>query len=67
MKHVLGTRVESVRSRKEHYTSVELHIVTGEYSQTGTSNGEDISAKGVYANTWAKHGSRWLVVHSVFP
>jgi len=70
--------VESVRSRRDVYTSVELHnltvhlqgslaVVTGEYSQKGTSNGKDISAAGIYANTWTKRGSRWLVVHSVFP
>jgi len=70
--------VESVRSHKEIYTSVELHnlvahvqgnlaVVTGEYSQKGTSNGKDISASGTYANTWEKRRGRWVVVHSVFP
>jgi ketosteroid isomerase-like protein len=70
--------VESVRSRKDVYTSVELQnltvhlqgslaVVTGEYSQKGVSNGKDNSAAGIYANTWAKRGRRWLVVHSVFP
>jgi len=70
--------VESVRSHKEMYTSVELHdltvhlqgtlaVVTGEYSQKGTNDGKDISATGTYANTWTKRGNRWLVVHSVFP
>jgi len=70
--------VESVRSRKDVYTSVELRsltvhvqgtlaVVTGEYSQKGTSNGKDISASGIYANTWTKRDGRWLVVHSVFP
>ena len=70
--------VESVRSRKDVYTSVELRrltvhvqgnlaVVTGEYSQKGTSNGKDISASGIYANTWAKRDGRWLVVHSIFP
>lgn len=70
--------VESVRSKKDVYTSVEVHnltvhlqgtlaIVTGEYSQKGTSGGKDISAAGVYANTWTKRGGRWLLVHSVFP
>ena len=70
--------VEAVRSRKDVYTSVELHnltvhlqgtlaVVTGEYSQKGMSNGKDISAAGIYANTWTKRGDRWLVVHSVFP
>lgn len=48
--------VESVRSRKDVYTSVELHnltvhlqgtlaVVTGEYSQTGTSGSKDISGR----------------------
>ena len=70
--------VGSVRSRKDLYTSVELHnltvhlqgelaVVTGEYSQKGTSNGKDISGAGIYANTWTKRGGRWLLVHSVFP
>ena len=70
--------VGSVRSHKDVYTSVELHnltvhvqgtlaVVTGEYSQVGTSDGKDISATGTYANTWTKRGGRWLVVHSVFP
>jgi len=70
--------VESVRSRKDVYTSVELRsltvhvqgnlaVVTGEYSQKGTSEGKDISASGIYANTWTKRDGRWLVVHSIFP
>lgn len=70
--------VEAVRSRKERYTSVDLHnltvhlqgtlaVVTGEYSQKGVSNGHDNSATGIYANTWAKRDGRWLVIHSVFP
>lgn len=70
--------VASVRSHKDVYTSVDLKnltvylqgdlaVVTGEYSQTGTSGGKDISGKGIYSNTWTKRGGRWLVVHSVFP
>jgi ketosteroid isomerase-like protein len=70
--------VQSVRSRTDVYKSVDLRnltvhvqgtiaVVTGEYSQTGTSKGKDISASGIYANTWEKRGGRWLVVHSVFP
>lgn len=70
--------VDSVRSKKDVYASVEvrnltvhlqgaLAIVTGEYSQKGTSGGKDISGTGIYANTWARRGGRWLVVHSVFP
>ena len=70
--------VESVRKHKDVYTSVEVYnltvhvqgtlaIVTGEYSQKGTSDGKDISATGIYADTWTKRGDRWLVVHSVFP
>jgi len=57
--------VESVRSHKDVYTSVELRnlavhvqgnlaVVTGEYSQKGASGGKDISASGIYANTWIK-------------
>jgi ketosteroid isomerase-like protein len=70
--------VESVRHRTEVYTSVDvrnltvhlqgtLAVVTGEYSQTGTNNGKDISAKGIYADTWLKQNGRWVVIHSVFP
>jgi len=70
--------VESVRSHKEVYTSVDLRnltahvqgnlaVVSGEYSQKGTSNGKDNAAAGIYANTWAKRDGKWLVVHSVFP
>jgi len=70
--------VGSVRSRKDVYSSVDLHsltvhvqgnlaVVTGEYSQKGTSKGKDISASGIYANTWAKRDGRWLVIHSIFP
>jgi len=70
--------VQSVRSHKEVYTSVELHnlsvhvlgdlaVVTGEYSQTTVSEGKDISASGIYANTWKRQHGRWVVVHSIFP
>jgi len=70
--------VASVRSHKDVYTAVDLRnltvhvqgnlaVVTGEYSQKGTSNGKDISGSGIYANTWTKRNGRWLVVHSVFP
>ena len=70
--------VESVRSHKSTYTSVDLRnltvhvqgnlaVVTGEYSQKGVSDGKDNSASGIYANTWIKRGGKWLVVHSVFP
>jgi ketosteroid isomerase-like protein len=70
--------VDAVRSRKDVYTSVDLHdltvhlqgnlaVVTGQYSQKGVSSGKDISATGIYANTWAKRDGRWVVVHSIFP
>jgi ketosteroid isomerase-like protein len=70
--------VADVRRHTEVYTSVEVHnltvhmqgilaVVTGEYSQTGTNNGKDISASGIYADTWIKRSGRWLLVHSVFP
>jgi ketosteroid isomerase-like protein len=70
--------VEAVRRRTEVYTSVKVRnlsvhvqgtvaVVTGEYSQTGTHNGKDISGTGIYANTWLKRDGRWVVVHSVFP
>ena len=70
--------VEDVRRRTEVYTSVDVHdltvhlqgtiaVVAGEYSQTGTHDGKDIGASGIYANTWIKRSGRWLLVHSVFP
>jgi ketosteroid isomerase-like protein len=70
--------VEGVRTRKDVYTAVAvrnltvhlqgpLAVVTGEYSQKGVSRGKDISGAGIYANTWARRGNRWLVIHSVFP
>lgn len=70
--------VEDVRSRAEVYTAVEVHnvtvhmqgtlaVTTGEYSQTGTHNGKDISGSGIYSDTWIKRNGRWLVIHSVFP
>jgi len=70
--------VEAVRRRTEIYSSVEvrnltvhlqgtLAVVTGEYSQTGTKDGRDITASGIYADTWLKRNGRWLVIDSVFP
>ena len=70
--------VEAVRRRTEVYSAVEvrnltvhlqgaLAVVTGEYSQTGTSNGKNITASGIYANTWLKRNGHWLVIDSVFP
>jgi len=70
--------VESVRSHRDVYTSVDLRnvtvhvqgniaVVTGEYSQKGASNGKDISGAGIYANTWTKRHDRWMLVHSIFP
>jgi len=70
--------VEAVRHRTEVYSSVEvrnltvhlqgtLAVVTGEYSQTGTKNGKDISSTGIYADTWLKRNGHWVVIDSVFP
>lgn len=70
--------VEKVRSGREKYDSVEVHnlkvflngdvaTVTGEYSQKGTSDGKDISAAGLYVDTWAKRKGKWKLVNSVFP
>jgi ketosteroid isomerase-like protein len=69
---------DSVRSGREKYKSVDLrnlkvHLhgdiatVTGEYSQVGTKEGKDISAAGLYVNTWVKKNGSWQVVASVFP
>jgi len=70
--------VEMVRSGREKYTSVDVRNIkvylhgdlattTGEYSQTGTKDGKDISATGLYVDTWEKKNGKWLVVSSVFP
>ena len=70
--------VELVRSGREKYKSVDLrnikvHLhgdvatVTGEYTQTGTNDGKDISASGFYVDTWVKKNGNWQVVSSVFP
>jgi hypothetical protein len=42
-------------------------VVTGEYSQVGTNDVKDVSAAGIYANTWVKKKGRWLIVQCVFP
>jgi len=42
-------------------------VVTGEYSQTGTNNGKEITATVIYADTWLKRNGRWVLIHSVFP
>jgi ketosteroid isomerase-like protein len=70
--------VNLVKSGREKYQSVELRnlkvyfhadvaTVTGEYSQTGTRDGKDISESGVYVDTWVRKNGNWQVVSSVFP
>jgi ketosteroid isomerase-like protein len=70
--------VESVRSGRDKYESVELHnlqvyfhgevaSVTGHYSQKGTSDGKDNSSAGTYVNTWVRRNGHWEIVSSVFP
>jgi ketosteroid isomerase-like protein len=70
--------VEQVRSGREKYDSVEIHdlkvflngdfaTVTGAYSQKGTSEGKDISASGVYVDTWVKRNGQWQLINSTFP
>lgn len=70
--------VEKVRSGREKYDSVEIRdlkvlfngelaTVTGAYSQRGTSDGKDISASGIYVNTWAKRNGHWQLINSTFP
>jgi ketosteroid isomerase-like protein len=69
--------VTLVQSGREKYQSVELRnlkvffhadvaTVTGEYSQTGTKDGKDISGTGLYVNTWVRKNRNWQVVSSVF-
>jgi ketosteroid isomerase-like protein len=73
-----STWVEKVRSGHERYDSVEIHdlkvlfngelaTVTGAYSQKGTSDGKDISASGIYLDTWAKRNGNWQLINSTFP
>jgi ketosteroid isomerase-like protein len=70
--------VESVRSGRDKYESVELHnlrvyfhgeiaSVTGHYLQKGTSDGKDNSSAGTYVNTWVRRNGHWEIVSSVFP
>jgi ketosteroid isomerase-like protein len=70
--------VNLVQSGREKYTSVDVRNIkvylhgnvattTGEYSQTGTNDGKDISASGFYIDTWVKKNGKWQVVSSVFP
>jgi len=70
--------VEMVRAGHEKYDAVEIHnlkvlvngdvaTVTGEYSQKGTRDGKDISAAGLYVDTWVKRKGQWQLVNSVFP
>lgn len=67
-----------LQSGEEKYDSIELRnlkvylhgavaTVTGEYTQKGTGGAEDISATGVYVDTWVKTKGSWQVVNSVFP
>jgi len=70
--------VDKVLSGREKYDSVEIHdlkvffngelaTVTGAYSQKGTSDGKDISASGLYVNTWTKRNGQWQLINSTFP
>ena len=70
--------VERVSSGREKYDSVEIYdlkvllngdaaTVTGQYSQKGTQDGKDISAAGLYVDTWVKRQGKWLLINSVFP
>ena len=70
--------LERVSSGREKYDTVEIHdlkvllngnvaTVTGRYSQKGTQDGKDISAAGLYIDTWVKRQGKWLLVNSVFP
>jgi ketosteroid isomerase-like protein len=70
--------VDLIRSGHEKYESVNLTnlqvylhgdtaTVTGEYSQTGTRDSTDISATGLYVDTWVKKNGQWRIVSSVFP
>jgi ketosteroid isomerase-like protein len=67
-----------IRSGEEKYESVHLtnltvHLhgnvatVTGEYTQKGTRDHEDISSTGPYVDTWIKENGTWHIVSSVFP
>lgn len=69
--------VEGVRSGAYKYESVEIRnlnvrlhgstaVVTGEYTQKATLNGQDYSARGAYVTTWQKRNGRWLAIASGF-
>lgn len=69
--------VDGVRSGRLNCASVTLRnlkvrlygdtaVVTGEYAQTATSDGQDYSARGAYATTWLNRGGRWLAIASGF-
>jgi ketosteroid isomerase-like protein len=70
--------VDKVRSGREKYAAVGIRdlkvlfngdfaTVTGAYSQEGTSDGKDISASGLYVDTWAKRRGQWQLINSTFP
>ena len=69
--------VDGVRSGRLKYAAVTLRnlkvrlygdtaVVTGEYAQTATSDGQDYSARGAYATTWLNQGGRWRAIASGF-
>ncbi len=69
--------VEGVRSGAYQYDSVEIRnlnvrlhgstaVVTGEYTQRATLNGQDYSARGAYVTTWQKRNGRWQAIASGF-
>ena len=69
--------VDRVRSGSLSYDAVSLRnlkvrryddtaVVTGEYAQTATLDGQDYSARGVYATTWLKRDGRWQAIASGF-
>ena len=69
--------VDGVRSGRLRYESVTLRnlkvrlygdtaVVTGEYTQKATSDGQDYSARGAYATTWLNRGGRWQAIASGF-
>ena len=74
-----ATWVESIRSGRATYEAVQYHnvdvdvygdtiaVISGEYSQAATREGQDNSKPGVFVATWVKREGQWRAVASVYP
>src|SRR5437764_12918809 len=48
------------------YIHGEVATLSGEYPQTGSKDGKDISSNGLYVDTWVKRNGNWKMVSSIF-